>query len=161
MRGTRCVALMVMGICVFVLGSNVVQGQSAAQRKSLVNIDAQGVGAHGYDPVAFFAQGKAIKGDPQWQSNFGGATYYFQSGADRQEFERAPAKYAPQYGGHCAMAMTMGKLEDVDPTYFVVHDDKLLLQRNEKAHMMFSKDLEGNHKKADENWSKLQQAARN
>src|SRR5262249_5969746 len=45
MRGTRCVALMVMGICVFVLGSNVVQGQSSAQRKSLVNIDAQGVGA--------------------------------------------------------------------------------------------------------------------
>ena len=59
------------------------------------------------------------------------------------------------------MAMTMGKLEDVDPTYFVVHDDKLLLQRNEKAHLMFSKDLEGNQKKADENWSKLEQTAGN
>ena len=159
MRGTRSVALMLMGICAFVIGSNVVQGQSSAQRKSLVNIDAQGVGAHGYDPVAFFTEKKAIIGDPQWQSTFGGATYYFQSSGDRKEFERSPAIYAPQYGGYCAMAMTMGKLEDVDPTYFVVHDDKLLLQRNEKAHIMFSKDLEGNHKKADENWSKLQQAA--
>lgn len=160
MRGTRCVTLMVMGICVFVLGSNVVPA-SSAQRKFPVNIDAQGVGAHGYDLVAFFTRGKAIKGDPQWQSTFGGATYYFQSSGDREEFERAPAKYAPQYGGYCAMAMTMGKLEDVDPTYFVVHDDKLLLQRNEKAHIMFSKDLEGNHKKADEKWSKLEQAAGN
>jgi YHS domain-containing protein len=116
-----------------------------------------GVGAHSYDPVAFFTQGKAIKGDPRWQSSYGGATYYFQSSADRDDFNRAPAKYAPQYGGYCAMAMTMGKLEDVDPNYFVVHNDKLLMQRNEKAHMMFSKDLEGNHKKADENWAKLQE----
>lgn len=159
MRSMRCVVLVVVGMCVFSLGSAVVRGQSSAQRKSLVNIDAQGVGAHGYDPVAFFTQGKAIKGDPRWQSTYVGATYYFQSSADREEFERAPAEYAPQYGGYCAMAMTMGKLEDVDPVYFVVHDDKLLLQRNEKAHMMFAKDVEGNHKKADENWAKLQEKA--
>ena len=53
------------------------------------------------------------------------------------------------------MAMTMGKLEDVDPNYFLVHDSKLLLQRNEKAHMMFAKDPAANHKKADENWEKM------
>ena len=156
MRSMRCVVLIVMGMCVFSLGSEVVRGQSSAQRKSLVNVDAQGVGAHGYDPVAFFTQEKAIKGDPRWQSTYVGATYYFQSSADREEFERAPAKYAPQYGGYCAMAMTMGKLEDVDPVYFVVHDDKLLLQRNEKAHMMFAKDVEGNHRKADANLAKLE-----
>jgi len=52
--------------------------------------------------------------------------------------------------------MTMGKLEDVDPNYFLVHDSKLLLQRNEKAHMMFAKDPAANHKKADENWEKMQ-----
>jgi len=45
------------------------------------------------------------------------------------------------------MAMTMGKLEGVDSNYFLVHDDKLLFQRNEKAHMTFSKDPKGNHKK--------------
>jgi hypothetical protein len=57
------------------------------------------------------------------------------------------------------MAMAMGKLEDSDPHYFVVHDNKLLLQRNAKAHMMFAKGLEGNHKKADANWAKLQAGA--
>lgn len=93
-----------------------------------------------------------------WQSAYGGAIYYFQSSEDKDIFDKEPAKYAPQYGGYCAMAMTMGKLEDVDPNYFLVHDDKLLLQRNEKAHMMFSKDPDANHKKADENWAKLQQS---
>ena len=58
------------------------------------------------------------------------------------------------------MVMAMGKPEDKHPHYFVVYDNnKLLLQRNEKAHMMFAKDLDGNHKKADANWAKLQAGA--
>jgi len=160
MKSNRRAALLLGGICFFAV-SLVVRGQSSIQKRPLVNVDARGVGAHGYDPVAFFTEGKAAKGDPQWQRAFGGAKYYFQSSADRDLFDKEPAKYAPQYGGYCAMAMTMGKLEDADPNYFVVHEDKLLLERNEKAHMMFSKDLEGNHKKADENWAKLQQSAAN
>jgi YHS domain-containing protein len=148
--------LVMLGICVFTLGNGVVHGQSPAQTKSLENIP----GAHGYDPVAFFTQSKAIRGEPQWQSTVGGVTYYFQSKADKDAFNQDAAKYTPQYGGYCAMAMTMGKLEDVDPNYFVVHGDKLLLQKNEKAHMMFVKDVEGNIRKADANWAKLQGASR-
>jgi len=152
-------SLVLLGISALALSSVVVRGQSSAQAKTLVNIDSQGVGAHGYDPVAFFTEGKAVKGAPHWQSNYGGAIYYFQSSANRDVFDKKPAKYAPQYGGYCAMALTMGKLEDVDPNYFLVHEGKLLLQRNEKAHMMFSKDPAGNHRKADENWAKLQRSA--
>jgi YHS domain-containing protein len=159
MRSIRWAVLVFLAVCVIALWAVIVQGQSSAQTKTLVNVDAQGVGAHGYDPVAFFTEGKAVKGDPQWKSAYGGAVYYFQSSADRDVFDKEPVKYAPQYGGYCAMGMTMGKLEDVDPSYFLVHADKLLLQRNEKAHMMFSKDPEGNHKKADESWAKLQPSA--
>jgi hypothetical protein len=42
-----------------------------------------------------------------------------------------------------------------------VYDDKLLFQRNETAHTMFSKDPEENHKKADKDGSTLQHAASN
>ena len=160
MKGNRWATQVLLGISIFAI-SSVVRGQLTSPKKHFVNIDAEGVGAHGYDPVAFFTQGKAVKGASQWQSVYGGAKYYFQSSAARDLFDKDPAKYAPQYGGYCAMAMTMGKLEDVDPNYFVVHGDKLLLQRNEKAYMMFSKDPEGNHKKADQNWAKLQQSAAN
>jgi YHS domain-containing protein len=159
MKTNGLLSLVLFGISALALSSVIVRGQSSAQTKTLVNVDAQGVGAHGYDPVAFFTEGKAVRGAPQWQSAYGGATYYFQSSADRGLFDKEPAKYAPQYGGYCAMALTMGKLEDVDPNYFLVHEGKLLLQRNEKAHMMFSKDPEGNHRKADQNWAELQQSA--
>jgi len=157
MQSNRMISLLWLGLSGLALASVIARGQSSTQSKSLVNIDSQGIGAHGYDPVAFFTEGKANKGDSQWRSTFGGATYYFQSNSNREMFDKDPAKYAPQYGGYCAMAMTMGKLEDVDPIFFVVHDGKLLLQRNEKAHVMFSKDLDGNHKKADANWAKLQE----
>ena len=159
MKNNRRVALVLFGTCAIALCPVIVRCQSSAQTKTPVNVDSQGIGAHGYDPVAFFTEGNANNGDPQWQSTYGGATYYFQSRSNRDMFDKDPHKYAPQYGGYCAMAMTMGRPEDVDPNYFVVHDDKLLLQRNEKAHMMFSKDLEGNHKKADANWAKLQEEA--
>jgi len=160
MKINRWLSLVLLGISALALSSVVVRGQSSAQTKALVNIDSQGVGAHGYDPVAFFTEGKAEKGDSQWQSTYGGATYYFQSNSNREMFDKDPGKYAPQYGGHCAMAMAMGRVEDADPNYFVVHDGKLLLQRNEKAHIMFAKDLDGNHKKADANWAKLQEEVR-
>jgi YHS domain-containing protein len=127
-----------------------------AQTKPLVNVDDEGVGIHGYDPVAYFTEGKAVKGDSQYTSSYGGAIYHFRSNDDKLAFDKDPAKYAPQYGGYCAMAMAMGKQEDADPNFFIVHNGKLLLQRNEKAHMMFMKDPAGNHKKADEQWKKLQ-----
>ena len=159
MTSIQWTELVLLPTCMVMLSAIGAQGQSSAQTKTLLNVDAQGVGAHGYDPVAFFTEGKAVKGDPHWQTAYGGAIYYFQSSADKEVFERQPAKYAPQYGGYCAMAMTMGKLEDVDPNYFLVHRDRLLFQRNEKAHKMFSKDPDANHKKADESWAKLQQTA--
>jgi YHS domain-containing protein len=147
MRRVRWIAFLFLVVCVVTLTAVGACGQSSARSKALVSVDPQGVGAHGYDPVAFFTQRKATKEVPQWHRTYGGATYYFQSSADRDAFDGAPAKYAPQYGGYCAMAITMEKLEGVDPNYFLGHDDNLRFQRNEKAHMMFSKDPEGNHKK--------------
>src|SRR6516162_4472825 len=83
--------------------------QVSGQTKTLVNADANGVSLHGYDPVAYFTDGKAVKGDPQYHSKYDGATYYFRSGDDKAAFDKEP-QYAPQYGGYWAMAM--GKLED-------------------------------------------------
>lgn len=60
----------------------------AAQAKSLVNVDPNGVGIHGYDPVAYFTEGKAVRGDAQFSSSYGGAVYYFQSGRRRGRFRQ-------------------------------------------------------------------------
>jgi len=128
---------------------------ASAKEKTLVNGDASGVVLHGYDPVAYFTQNAAVKGDAKYKATYKGSTFYFTSDANKKLFQKAPSKYAPQYGGYCAMAVSMGQLEDADPTMFTIHNDKLLVQRNEKAHQMFLSNPDGFHQKADQQWPGL------
>src|SRR5215472_8648480 len=128
---------------------------ASAQEKTLLNAEPDGVVLHGYDPVAYFASNAAAKGNPKYKAAYKGATYYFVSDNHRKLFKKDPAKYAPQYGGYCAMAVSMGQLEDADPKLFIVHRDKLLVQRNEKAHQMFMSNPDMFHEKADQQWPQL------
>jgi len=128
---------------------------AVAKEKLLVNTDASGVVLHGYDPVAYFTVNEAVKGDERYKATYQAGAYYFASEANRRRFEDAPRKYAPQYGGYCAMAVSMGQLEDADPRMFTIHNEKLLVQRNEKAHKMFMSNPEAFHQKADQQWPEL------
>jgi YHS domain-containing protein len=139
-------------VCAALLSVAITAG---AQTKTLLNADSNGVLLKGYDPVAYFTQRQAVKGDNKYQSTYAGAIYYFKSDEDKKLFEANPAQYAPQYGGYCAMAAALDRVEDSDPNMFLVHDGKLLLQRNEKARKMFIMDAVGNHRKADQNWPGL------
>ena len=117
-----------------------------------VNVDKNGVILKGYDPVAYFKQKKAVKGDPKFSSSYGGATYYFASADDKATFDKTPAKYVPQYGGYCANSMSKRKLKDSDPNVFFVYKDKLYVCSSPKAAKEFYSDPDTNIKKADENW---------
>jgi YHS domain-containing protein len=117
-----------------------------------VNVDQNGVILKGYDPVAYFKQKRAVKGDPKYSSSYGGATYYFASAHDKAAFDKTPAKYAPQYGGYCANSMTKRKLSDIDPNAFFVYKGKLYVCSSAKSAKAFNSDPDSNIKKADINW---------
>jgi YHS domain-containing protein len=142
------------------LGSNaplLAQAEAASSKKPRakapkVNVDKTGVILKGYDPVAYFKQNQAVKGDPKYSSSYGGATYYFASADDKAEFDKAPAKYAPQYGGFCANGMTKRKLSDIDPNVFLIYKGKLYVCENKKAGDNFYAHPAANIKKADANW---------
>jgi len=128
---------------------------STAQIKTIHNVDGSGVGISGYDPVAFFKEGKPVKGNSQYQSHygdFGGATYYFASTEHKSLFEQNPEKYVPQYGGYCATAMSMGKLEEIQVEHFVIHQGRLFMQHNRMANMVFMKNPDERLAAADKNW---------
>jgi hypothetical protein len=74
------------------------------------------VALHGYDPVAYFTDNRAVKGSRRILQRLGGATYYFASRGSRYEFLRDASRYQPQFGGYCAASMAMGRLEDITPT---------------------------------------------
>ena len=84
--------------------------EAKGSKTAKVNVDSKGVILKGYDAVAFFKQGKPVKGNPGIESTYQGATYLFASTADKADFDKDPAKYAPQYGGFCAYGVVNGVL---------------------------------------------------
>ena len=120
-----------------------------------LNLDENGVALHGYDPVAYFTEDKAVLGDAANSASHNGATYYFASADNKAAFEQDPDKYAPQYGGYCAMGTSLNKKFDVDPTQFAVIDDKLYVNLNDKVKQRWSEDIPGNIEKANANWPEI------
>jgi YHS domain-containing protein len=125
---------------------------ATAYGASPVNIDGKGVAIHGYDPVAYFTEGKALKGSPKHSHKAAGATYHFKSAKHREQFAKNPAKYTPQFGGYCAMGTAMGKKLDVDPEAWRIVDGKLYLNLNKDVQTKWLSDLPGHLKQANEKW---------
>jgi YHS domain-containing protein len=121
-----------------------------------VNVDSQGIILQGCDVVAYFKQGRPVKGIPTIQSTYQGAIYLFASSADKADFDRDPAKYAPQYGAYCSYGVANGVLADLDgPQAFTIYKGKLYLCGNEGVLKDFKSDIDGNIAKADTNWPRL------
>lgn len=96
-------------------------------------VNAEGVAIGGYDVIAYFEEGKAIKGDQKYAQQFNSVTYYFSSKENQKLFEAAPQNYLPQYDGYCALAVSYGKKISVDPQTFKLTDGKLYLFYNGKT----------------------------
>jgi len=65
-----------------------------------VNVNSEGIAIKGYDTVAYFTEGKPVKGDEQFQFQWSGAKWLFSSRENLELFTAAPEKYAPKYGGY-------------------------------------------------------------
>ena len=124
---------------------------ASSARASDVN-QTDGLALRGFDPVAYFTQKKAVKGEPQWTVMHHGVTYEFASMENQAAFQANPEKYVPQYGGFCALATSVGVKADADPQEFVVDKGKLYVNNNPKALQLFKDNVGGNIEKADHNW---------
>jgi len=127
----------------------------AAQTKALLNLEKSGLAIQGYDPVAFFTDGKPIKGKPEFSAHHDGALYYFASKDHRDLFNADPAKYEPAFGGYCAYGVSRNKLVEIDVDAFQIVNGRLLLQYSKGVRDDFNKDTKGNLIKADGNWPAL------
>ena len=126
-----------------------------AAAKDLQNLGKDGVAIQGYDPVAFFTDSQPVKGNPQFQSDYRGAKYYFASSDHKAMFDKAPSQYEPQFGGYCAYGASRGKTAPVKIEAWQIIDGRLLMQYDLGVKGEFNKDPQGNLKKADQNWPGL------
>jgi YHS domain-containing protein len=76
-----------------------------------------GVAIKGYDTVAYFTEGKAMKGSEEFAHEWLGTPWYFANAKHRDMFAADPASYAPQYGGYCTLGVGLDghAAENIDP----------------------------------------------
>ena len=107
----------------------------------------------GYDPVAYFTDGKPTRGLPEFEFQWDEHRYRFASAENRELFKADPVRYAPQFGNYCAMALALGKIVTANPEHWLVSDNKLYIFGSPapKGPELFQKDLAVNITKANEN----------
>ena len=131
---------------------------SAQQPKKIVapvSKDSAGVAIKGYDPVAYFVVGKALKGQPEFESEYKGAKFLFASAENKAKFEADPEKFAPQFGGYCAWAVGNGYTAPTDPEAWKIVNGKLYLNYNKDIQKRWSADEAGLIAKGEQNWPAL------
>lgn len=106
----------------------------------------------GYDPVAYFVEGRPVEGRKAFEFEWNGATWRFANADNRAAFAADPESFAPQYGGYCAWAVSQGTTASTEPEVWRIVDGKLYLNYSKSVQSTWVRDIPGNIAKADKNW---------
>ncbi len=127
-------------------------------------VDQTGFAVSGYDVVAYFdlpsnpvgtAQPAAVPGKASITADYNGATFAFATEENRDAFMANPAKYAPQYDGHCAYGVAKGGKVPGNPNLWRIVDDKLYLNITDVVVGFWEEDIPGNLTLSEGNWVSL------
>jgi YHS domain-containing protein len=127
----------------------------AAGTADHVNVDANGYSINQYDPVAYFTEGRPVRGKSKIYAEYKGAKYAFASEDNRQRFLDNPEKYVPQYGGYCAYGVAHGGKSDVDPEVWEIVDGKLYLMLSGGTMSVWQKKKQDYINIADKAWQSI------
>lgn len=128
-------------------------------------IDDTGFAVSGYDVVAYFDLPQAEVGSPQPEAipgraditaDYNGATFAFSTTENRDRFLADPARFAPQYDGHCAYGVSKGGKVPGNPNLWRIVDDQLYLNITTNVVGFWEEDIPGNITLAEGNWVDLE-----
>ena len=111
----------------------------------------------GYDPVAYFTEGKPVKGQATLTATWKGAAWRFASVQNRDQFQKNPEKYAPQYGGWCAYGWAQGYPAKIEPEAWEIVEGKLFLNYNLRVQKMWREKKQEYIVKANDNYGRKHQ----
>ena len=109
----------------------------------------------GYDTVAYFTEGKPVKGSDDFSTEYNAATWLFSSQQNLDLFLANPDKYAPQYGGYCAYAVATNTTASIKPELFTIVGDKLYLNYSKSINEKWLANRSAYITDADRHWPNL------
>ena len=143
---------MLLRIVIATSAITLVSASLLARAAPSINVSRGNLAVHGYDVVAYAVTGTAARGHVEFEYRWQNAVWRFVTAAHRDEFARAPERYAPQFGGYCAWAVSRGYTADVDPEAWKIVEGKLYLNYSKRVQRMWEQDIPGNIAKATANW---------
>jgi hypothetical protein len=138
-----------IAVCVIAAGIGAV---AVAKQQSPVNVSRGQLALQGYDAVAYRTSGQPTKGSTSFEHRWNDAVWRFSTAANRDQFAKDPARYAPEFGGYCAYAVSRGYTADIDPNAWRIVDDRLYLNYSKRVQKLWEEDVPGNIAKGRQNW---------
>lgn len=130
-------------------------GEARALTERLVVNRHTGLAIDGFDPVAYFTDGEAIKGLPEIEAGAGGAVWRFRNEANRTEFLAHQDIYGPRFGGYDPVDVARGKAIAGRSQLWLVSGERLYLFSRDENRSAFAADPAAVLKQADANWPAL------
>ena len=124
-----------------------------AQHPKAPNQNIQsGFGAAGYDIVSYFQEDGPKPGSAEFSVIHNGVRYQFASARNLALYLSDPEQYTPQYGGYCALGLSVGRKFPIDPMMYNLVNDQLYLFRNARFRDSWAKKSDQNIERGDHNW---------
>jgi len=114
-----------------------------------------GLAIDGFDPVAYFTDGKPVAGRPEFELPFAQVVWRFCNEGNRAAFAEAPEVYLPRYGGYDPVAVARGAATPGNPLIWLIADERLYLFHNPQAQAAFLADRRGITEAADARWPEV------
>lgn len=119
--------------------------------------DWKGRAIRGYDPVSYFIDADPVEGEKELSHVWNGASWHFATEENRQAFIQNPKKYAPQFGGYCAWAVSQGYTASTDPLAWDISDGRLYLNYSKSVQQNWLRNKAANIEQGNVNWPELSQ----
>ncbi len=130
----------------------------AATTERVVVNRFSGLAIEGFDPVAYFIDGRPISGSPDFEASQAGAVWRFHNEGNRASFVAHPEVYGPQFGGYDPVDVARGVTFAGNPRFWVIADERLYLFGLEAHRDAFAADPGPFLQRARARWPKLQQS---
>lgn len=144
----------VLGVLILV-GISIPVGAQTLFREPLVINGDSGLVISGYDPVAYFSDGKAVAGRPQFELMVSGTIWRFRNEGNRAAFQANPEVYAPRFGGYDPVAIGRGSSVEGHPLLWAIVGERLYLFYNEAHRATFQRDPGRHLDAAERRWPEV------
>jgi hypothetical protein len=122
--------------------------------RQLIHDPQTGLALHGYDPVAYHSEGRAVAGKQSIEAEAAGFAWRFGSFANRAAFLANLEAYLPHFGGHDASAVGDGRMIEGNPAIYLMFGERPAFFRTAGNRDAFARD-EALRRKAVARWPEV------